>query len=682
MNINIKRPPLFYCIVLGSIGALSSSFSQSTSPRSDRDLLVAADITSIRTLSQNWTDAQASEYYNTPQGSQLIPYTWFLNLEQAGSTRPFREPEHFRALGYLPRAADVNNPDGLPIGFVKDGDNIGMTCAACHTGQINFHKTAWLIDGGPTRGDGETMLRRLEAALRATQSDSEKFARFARAILGSDQRIEAREALKNELTRVTEKRASYNARNLPRSTEPPFGPGRIDAFGAILNEIAVRFAQVPTNPTTVDAPVSYPFLWDTPQHDKVQWNGSAANTEIGDWRASIFHTKDVGALGRNIGEVMGVFAEVETTKNPGLVGGYASSVRVADLIKLEDLLRQLWSPQWPDEFGKIDGELKAQGEILYNQNCISCHQPINRTDESRKIIANLSDVGTDQTMARNVANRSGKSGVFNGRRFILPLLKEVQPEERLADLLSHVGQRALLGQLWKWDSVPTSSSFSATKPSLPAEQPMDIGAPMDYSVNLVVRLPNGKLTGTFSDLKFDRSGKLISAVARSATKTYIVPPSGATKELNTNSDIQGLEPGLRSQVSKRLIITDRGPAPTKTLTLKHGMFGLSHTPYAYPYKARPLNGVWATAPFLHNGSVPNLDELLKEASARQKTFRIGSAEFDPVLVGYRTDLGESVFDTTASPGNSNAGHDKLGGAYTKVFTADERRQLIEYIKSL
>jgi len=95
-----------------------------------------------------------------------------------------------------------------------------------------------------------------------------------------------------------------------------------------------------------------------------------------------------------------------------------------------------------------------------------------------------------------------------------------------------------------------------------------------------------------------------------------------------------------------------------------------------PYKGRPLNGIWATAPFLHNGSVPNLDELLKPPAERISKFRIGSREFDPVKVGFVSD-GEFEFDTRL-PGNSNYGH-TYGN---RIFSKEERQQLIEYMKSL
>jgi hypothetical protein len=54
------------------------------------------------------------------------------------------------------------------------------------------------------------------------------------------------------------------------------------------------------------------------------------------------------------------------------------------------------------------------------------------------------------------------------------------------------------------------------------------------------------------------------------------------------------------------------------------------------YRARPLGGLWATPPFLNNGSVPNLYALLSPEAERPRVFYIGSREFDPEKVGYST----------------------------------------------
>ena len=100
------------------------------------------------------------------------------------------------------------------------------------------------------------------------------------------------------------------------------------------------------------------------------------------------------------------------------------------------------------------------------------------------------------------------------------------------------------------------------------------------------------------------------------------------------------------------------------------------------YKARPLVGIWATPPFLHNGSVRTLEDLLSEE--RPPRFAFGSREFDPVAVGY-LDAGSATFDT-ALTGNDHAGHwftDDMArpGRLGPALTGTEKGALIEYLKA-
>jgi hypothetical protein len=105
------------------------------------------------------------------------------------------------------------------------------------------------------------------------------------------------------------------------------------------------------------------------------------------------------------------------------------------------------------------------------------------------------------------------------------------------------------------------------------------------------------------------------------------------------------------------------------------------------YKVRPLDGVWATPPYLHNGSVPNIYALLSPVSERPAKFWLGNREYDPVNVGYRFDKidGGFEFDTSVR-GNHNTGHEfndgKGDGIIGPKLTPDERRALVEYIKTL
>ena len=130
------------------------------------------------------------------------------------------------------------------------------------------------------------------------------------------------------------------------------------------------------------------------------------------------------------------------------------------------------------------------------------------------------------------------------------------------------------------------------------------------------------------------------------------------------------------------------------------------------YKGRALDGIWATAPYLHNGSVPNLYDLLLPAKPatgaaaggqyRPDTFVVGSREFDPHMVGFKSDGYPGFVFRTTLKGNSNAGHDygtvdtfelNQDGSIAKnpdgtpkvklpALTDAQRWDLVEYLKSL
>jgi mono/diheme cytochrome c family protein len=101
------------------------------------------------------------------------------------------------------------------------------------------------------------------------------------------------------------------------------------------------------------------------------------------------------------------------------------------------------------------------------------------------------------------------------------------------------------------------------------------------------------------------------------------------------------------------------------------------------YVAEPLDAVWLRGPFLHNGSVPTIADLLEPPAARPKTFVRGSIVIDQKQIGYQTTScapGEETpgfcFDTSLA-GNSNAGHD-----YGTGLAATDKSALLAYLLTL
>lgn len=544
-------------------------------------VVYAADTGNVRYLEQNWSDEQRDYFYFADQGSRLIPYDFFLHLEQADSEQLFRSDNSMLSFGFIPAAASDNNPDGLPIGLARNGDKMGPTCAACHTQQITFNNQTIRIDGGQAFVDLQLFLTQLTSSLKATVEDKQKFVRFQQKLLGDKATEKRQQALKQRLLAEYEKRKHYAIQN---HTDLGYGFARLDAFGAILNR-ALSATGVDNNNFSPNAPTSYPYIWDTPQHDYVEWNGSQSNSSV-------------GSLARNIGEVIGVFGDIETETSNWLGfidGGYDSSINTSELRELEHVISKLYSPLWPESFPEINNDLVKIGRGLYENHCIQCHVDMNRTDPMRKIqvrMSTLSEINTDPLMAENAINSTGKTGKFGGRPryyFAGNALAEEAPA-------IHIANNIMVGIL-------KNNPIQAT---LAKRDAKNLGHP---EVNHPPKYVDGEI-------------------------------------------------------------------------IKHGQEVSDHALLAY--KARPLNGVWTSAPYLHNGSVPNMYQLLLPAEQRVKQFYLGSWEYDVKNLGYVSQSTNTsfLFDTSHA-GNSNTGHEYGTGYYGKAaLTEPDRWALIEYLKTL
>ena len=638
----------------------------------------------VKYLDQGWRPEESLWFYNTTQGSNLMPYDFFMVLEQPKTQKLFRSDEIINnTYRYLPRKKTFANPDALPVGFVKDNylgkDYIGFTCAACHTGQFNYKGVGYRIDGGPAMSDLENFIGDLARALNAISCtpsaqgcDEPAKDRFVKNVLARGNYGSAKE-VEDDLKKWNQRISMYYIINHDTT---PYGFARLDAFGRIFNKVLEYVVDRPAltqalselvgeekltqadfdgimNKTEVktilsgedrdhiverisqvlslkqqlelrnklfipaNAPVSYPFIWDAPQHDYVQWNGLAENAAF-------------GALGRNTGEVIGVFGTMNWSRGDhatleGFLTGqgftsepitFESSVNVHNLALLEDRLKKLKSPLWPEDvLGPLDKERVERGEHLFDRYCSECHAEIDRSDPERRIVAHissLSEVGTDPTMAKNGATYTGYSGILRNQYVKIGagdlLIDQKAP---IAALLT----KATLGVI----ATPDSDKWWAHRM-------------FDWVYDLVFALRNNEIKPSLKRGNYD---------------------------------------------------PDTTVNPVASLL---------------SYKGRSLNGIWATAPYLHNGSVPSLYDVLlpkrrpgdpPDGEYRPDIFQVGSREFDPINVGYKSKDYEGFTYRTEISGNSNAGHEygartlmAKDGTVRPALTKEERLDLVEYLKSL
>jgi hypothetical protein len=592
----------------------------------------------LLTLDQGWGEEERDRFYHEPQGSPIMPYDWFLKLEQPDSTALFRDDTYLQSFGMITSGATRRNPDALPIGLTRDlgihrvEAKLGMNCGACHVSEVSYQGRNVLIDGGASHFNFWAFMAALEQALQQTFEDDAKFERFAVAVIDADAGAVEKSRLRARLRGVLEKRQDWAIRNTTHVTP---GPGRVDALNVILNQVTAMMLDRPDNARPSDAPVSYPFVWDTPYLDYVQYNAVVPNAEA-------------GAMARNVGQVLGVFGEVSVI--PSTVPyGYASSVRMDHLIILEETMETLTSPTWREMADKgalpaLDETKLAQGRELYDANCASCHQVIDRTNRGKlasipvtKVA--LGDVGTDPVASLDFSAREVATGPLYGRKTDFLVGRPLCERTHADQLLAHVTAGSMMHDL------------------------RDAGAPVAKSL----------------------ASELFSGVV-DAVKNFFSSSKPATDKETDQELIARMASEGRSDEDIIAALKARGNDKTALYDMlvedglnRHGpnRACLEVLEYAV-YRARPLNGIWATGPFLHNGSVPTLHDLLLPPDSRPTTFQVGSRELDPVRVGFVNEAGPRTMEfDTGIAGNSNEGH-----LYGTSLSASEREALLEYLKSL
>jgi hypothetical protein len=178
---------------------------------------------------QRWSAADRDTFYTTSQGSRVMPHTWFKALRRADSNEPFAA-DQLQRYGYLPNDRSKSNPEGLPVGFVIDGNaatgDFGMTYAACHTAQLEYQKDgktyALRLDGAPANADFQQFLADLTAAARATSMQPDRFYGFAMTVLGNGYSTAKAAQLKTSFDAWVKQFGDFMDKSLPTS---PWGPG-------------------------------------------------------------------------------------------------------------------------------------------------------------------------------------------------------------------------------------------------------------------------------------------------------------------------------------------------------------------------------------------------------------------------------------------------------------------------
>jgi hypothetical protein len=344
-------------------------------------------------LDQNWSTEDRHWFHHATQGTATfpVPYDWFIALEQPGihfftSVGLLKDGDYLERFGFVPspktvqadeaslrrfgyspspdakteaapasiaglKPTPVENFDGLPVGFARltgainpgtgqrEPEQIGLTCAACHTGSIRYKGVSLRFDGGP----GMVNLKKLELAtglsIAYTLKVPGRFKRFAARVLGPDASGEDRDKLEQKLAAIGQfmldqknlydktiaTKKTYDGKQQADTEE---GFGRLDALNRIGNQVfytdlvTAGLSGFEKNLHAQDAPVSFPPIWTVPWFLWAQYDASIQQPLI-----------------RNAGEALGVSALVNLSPDTPPQAIFGSTVAIENLARIEAMLR-------------------------------------------------------------------------------------------------------------------------------------------------------------------------------------------------------------------------------------------------------------------------------------------------------------------------------------------------------
>jgi mono/diheme cytochrome c family protein len=308
---------------------------------------------------------------------------------------------------------------------------------------------------------------------------------------------------------------------------------------------------------------------------------------------------------------------------------------------------------------KVDSNFSKFDELLYR------HYVIPRTR------AGLRDVdGQFDWMDVRPAEGPGRVDTFNPYKVFWGL--DLGDTVGTADLPSLWNQRPREGMHLHWDGNNTSvdeRNISAAIGAGASEASLDLPA--------IKRVKNWILD---LDAPAYPRKRINKALAAQGARVYAANCSSC-------HSFKGKQTGKVLPINVIKTDRERLDSFTKELSDKQNTLGtgrpwrLRHFRKTHGYANQPLDGIWIRAPYLHNGSVPDLASLLKPPSQRPKVFYRDVDIYDWKRVGFVTQ-GTTAKRTgfrfdTSKRGNGNGGH-----TYGTNLPASEKRALLEYMKTL
>ena len=582
------------------------------------------------------TPAQRERFYHLSQGSEIMPWFWLAAIDAADSDKPF--VENLKRYGLLP---DPGRADGLPVGltvasnpFTFGMDFVGVNCAACHVGELHHGGKAVRVDGAPNMFNLQLFYSdAIDAAMASTPSHPAKLWRALKRLGRQDY---ARYGIAAPLVRP----ATLVAAIADGLTHLDRAKARLE----LIKVIDVAKAQRdPDHPT------------------------------------SGFGRLDAFDGTRN-------FLLTRLRKTDGS-GGF--EVNTDNMVKLNAPVKFPWlwslkesSPgpmeaylDKPETFPRVLG-FKDYDWLEWTGN-------------------------TNTVMERNITETlgAGATVVLDPKS---PSLFESSIPVRNMHALEWL---AYYIDPPKWPAEifgPINADLKAAGREVFATHCAGCHeyGDKDRTETGLIRLRGKSLDKIGTDPTVARTiacpvpevGALkVAPTSYSAEESQLLAGCADVKPgqaFTGNSFAKTVEVAVDSIKQKAFAAEGIGEAEQRAME-DYAQRGadtwrdtlLATKPPNGPYSPRPLHGIWAAPPYLHNGSVPTLHDLLLPPDQRPKTFALGARDYDPVKLGFvvTTDCSakDCLVDTTLKDyGNSNSGH-----VFGTDMSESDRMALLEYLKT-
>ena len=595
--------------------------------------------------------ADRQNFYHLPEGSELYPYAWMKALHTANEESFLQNVERF---GLIP---DPDNPAGLPIGLtvanrrgVPLGEMVGVNCAACHVAELKYQNTSFRVDGGQNLFDLGGFYGELFEDSKATVTSPEKL--FAFLVRWWEQSHDAapapaapaRTALKKVLRGEPDNPLPSDPTRQLLSRYKSLDDLKKD--GDLEKELADQISSL------------------VEEHKTAPTRGARLKTAAKNSYASV--AKKVAAKHP---AATGLFAKAKSAaERESSIQDTLKDVEeyIALFYSYMELLQGLGTIGATGSLGGGYGRVDAFGgarNLLFPASAQPATAPV-----CYPYLWGFSDIAffhyaanTNSILERNIGQALGLGATYDKTFGTFATSVNIRNTNALEELAYTIQvpdwpaafgaidtQKAALGKvLYQQNCAACHEHFASAPP--PDNLPKGSWILNTYPVGEIGTDPN-------------------------EAKNFAVPVSFNGQQMPLPQALALVLPRIEAAYYDD---KDNNVTQVEKTAWNHGRLP-SEWRGLPVYSAKPMAGVWATPPYLHNGSVLTLYDLLLPAAQRPAKFFVGSRKYDPVHLGYvneKDDQRVFEFDTTKS-GNSNSGHE-----YGTKLSEEERMQLLEFLKS-